>query len=241
MIKMRKKNVVAIIPARGGSKGLPGKNIKLLLDKPLIAYTIIAAKDAKLVDRVIVSTDDKEIANVAREWDAEVPFIRPKELATDNASSESVLKHAVEWLEKNENYQIDIVVYLQVTDIFRKRGMIDTVVKKLIEDPSLESAFVAYPTHKKFWKDAGGKFVRLTKKEYIPRQKAKPIYREDTGLACATRIDLIKKGLRPGDNVWILENPDDYSGIDIHDEKDLWLAEVVLKKEKAENNRDYYF
>ena len=105
-------NVVAIIPARGGSKGLSSKNICPLMGKPLIQYTVEAAKQSKLVDRVIVSTDSEEIRKVAIEVGAEAPFIRPSHLANDTASSESVLKHTVEWLEDNEDYKTDIVVYL---------------------------------------------------------------------------------------------------------------------------------
>jgi len=141
----RDPNVVAIIPARGGSKGLPRKNVRLLAGKPLIAYTIEVAKQCALIHRVIVSTDDAEIAQVARQFGAEVPFIRPAELAADYASTESVLKHAVEWLEENEGYPVDIMVFLQPTDIFRKRSMLETVVKNLLADKSIDSSFVVYP------------------------------------------------------------------------------------------------
>lgn len=226
-----KLNVVAVIAARGGSKGLPGKNIRPLAGKPLIAYSVEAAKASPYVDRVIVTTDSPEIAEVARKFGAEVPFMRPAELAQDLTPTEPVLAHAVEWLEREEGYRVDIVVFLQPTDIFRKRTMIDETVKRLLDDPTLESAFVAYKTHKNFWRKQDGKFVRMAPDlAYGPRQKKEPVFREDTGLACATRASLIKAGKRLGDRVDIIENDDDASSIDIHTEFDFWLADRVLSE-----------
>jgi CMP-N-acetylneuraminic acid synthetase len=222
-------NVVAIIGARGGSKGLPRKNVRMLGGKPLIAWSIEAAKASPYVDRVIVTTDDVEIAEVSRKFGAEVPFMRPPELAQDLTPTEPVLTHAVEWLEREEKYRVDIVVFLQPTDIFRKRTMIDEVVKRLLDDPALESAFVAYPTHKNYWRKVDGRFVRMAPDlAYGPRQKKEHIYREDTGLACATRASLIKQGKRLGDRVDIVPNPDEASFIDIHNDFDFWLAEKVI-------------
>src|SRR5688572_19439839 len=106
---MKKPNVVAVIPARGGSKGLPRKNIRVLAGKPLIAYSIEAAKNCPLIDRVILSTDDQEIADIGKKFGAEVPFLRPSAIAVDDATTESVLIHAIDWLEKNENYKTDIL------------------------------------------------------------------------------------------------------------------------------------
>lgn len=223
------KHTVAVIPARGGSKGLPRKNLRLLAGKPLIAYTIEAAKASSYVDRVIVSTEDEEIAQTARKYGAEVPFLRPKELAEDLTPTEPVLKHAVEWLEKAEGYQVDIVLFLQPTDIFRKRFMIDEAIKRLLNDDTLDSVFVAYPTHKNFWRRVDGKYVRLAADlAYGPRQTREPLYREDTGIACATRAEVVRQGKRIGENVDIIINNDEASFIDIHDEYDFWLAEKVL-------------
>ena len=224
-----KPHVVAIIPARSGSKGLPGKNIRPLAGKPLIAYSIQAAKASPYVDRVLVTTDDPQIAAVAAQWGAEVPFLRPTELAQDATPTEPVLAHAVEWLESNEGYRVDIVLFLQPTDVFRKRAMIDGVIKPLLEDASLDSAFVAYSTHKNFWRKNGVGYERLAPDlAYGPRQTREPLYREDTGIACATRASLIKQGKRLGERVAILPNHDDASSIDIHTEFDFWLAEKVL-------------
>lgn len=235
-----KPKVVCIIPARGGSKGILRKNLRLLRGKPLLAYSIEAAKQAKLIDRVIVSSDDDEIMQVARHYGAETPFKRPEEFSTDEASTESVLKHALDWLNEHEHYSADIVVYLQTTDIFRKKGWIDKVIQKLIDEPLLESAFVAYKTHKNYWRKTADGYERVVDRPYLPRQKKEPLFREDTGLACATRTPLVKEGKRVGKKVWVLENDDFNSSIDIHDELDLWLAEVVMKKLSSDTEYTFY-
>ena len=95
---MVKIEVLALIPARGGSKGIPRKNIKDFAGYPLIAYSILAGKQAELVTRVIVSTDDEEIAAISRQWGAETPFLRPDELAQDNTLDLPVMQHALDWL-----------------------------------------------------------------------------------------------------------------------------------------------
>jgi CMP-N,N'-diacetyllegionaminic acid synthase len=231
-----KPHVVCVIPARGGSKGLPRKNLRPLVGKPLIAYSVEAALQCEHIDRVIVSTDDQDIAETAKKYGAEVPFMRPPELAVDDATTESALQHAVSWLEKNENYRVDIVVFLQPTDIFRKKSMLDEVIQRVLQDPDLDSALVAFETHKNFWRIADGKPVRLAEIPYGPRQKREHVYREDTGLACATRAKFIKEGKRLGPRVSIVANTDVASFIDIEDEFTFWLAEQVLLSRKRTVN-----
>ena len=114
--------ILAIIPARGGSKGVPGKNIKLLGDKPLIAHSILQALESKLITKTIVSTDYQEIANVALHYNANVPFIRPQQLANDTASSIDVVMHAIAFLENNGEF-FDAVCLLQPTAPFREKGL----------------------------------------------------------------------------------------------------------------------
>lgn len=224
-----KKNVVAVILARGGSKGLPHKNILPLAGKPLIQHTIDAARKAKLVDRIIVSTDDEKIAKAAKEAGAEVPFMRPKELSQDNTTTEDALKHAILWLKEHENYNVDILVFMQITDLFKNPEYIKKAVQMLLDDEKLDSVFVAYPDYKHYWKKEGNRYVRMTKEFYGPRQLKERIYREDTGLGCATRARLItESGRRLGDNVGIIEN-DDFM-IDIHTELDLWIANKLLEE-----------
>lgn len=131
------KKILAVIPARGGSRRLPGKNIKLLGDKPLIAWTIECAQKSSYIDKLILSSDDSDIINVARKCGCCVPFIRPAELATSLATSEAMLEHAI--ISMNERY--DYVVLLQPTSPFRQTVDIDDCIKLCIDKnaPSVES------------------------------------------------------------------------------------------------------
>ena len=124
------KKVIAIIPARAGSKGVVGKNIKSLNGKPLISFTIEEAKKSKFIDKLIVSTDSKEIADISLSLGGSVPFIRPSELSTDSSLTFDVIKHTMNFLkEKDENY--DIIVLLQPTTPFRKVESIDEAIQIL--------------------------------------------------------------------------------------------------------------
>lgn len=127
--------VLALIPARGGSKGIPRKNIRLFAGYPLIAWSIAAAKQSELVTRVIVSTDDEEIAAVAREYGAEIPFLRPNELAQDRTTDLPVFEHALKWLdaERVEGYRPDVIVQLRPTSPTRPRTMVDDAIRILLE------------------------------------------------------------------------------------------------------------
>ncbi len=125
--------VLALIPARGGSKGIPRKNIRPFAGYPLIAWSIAAAKQSELVTRVIVSTDDEEIAAVAREFGAETPFLRPNELAQDKTTDLPVFEHALKWLEDVEGYRPDIILQLRPTSPIRPRSMVDDAIRILLE------------------------------------------------------------------------------------------------------------
>lgn len=134
----KEKKILAIITARGGSKGLPGKNIRNLLGKPLIAWTIDHAINSKYIDKVIVSTDDSEIADISIKYGAEVPFIRPTKLAQDNSSSIDVVLHTIQWLEDiNDHY--DIIVLLEPTSPLRETNDIDCSLELLINTKDAES------------------------------------------------------------------------------------------------------
>lgn len=133
------KPVVAIIPARGGSKGLPGKNIRLLGGHPLIAYSVASCLAANTIDRVIVSTDNQEIADVACAYGAEAPFLRPAELSTDPAPDLPLFTHALEWLQQHEDYEPSIVVQVRPTTPFRPQGLLDQAVQLLQSDAMADS------------------------------------------------------------------------------------------------------
>jgi len=123
------EKILALIPARGGSKGVPGKNIRPLNGHPLIAYSIKACLDSGIVDRCMVSTDSREIAEIAEQYGAEIPFLRPAELAQDASPDQPVFVHALDWLQKHEGYQPDFVLHLRPTCPFRTPEDSRNVVK----------------------------------------------------------------------------------------------------------------
>ena len=125
-------NIVALIPARSGSKGVPNKNIKHIDGIPLIAYSIAAALKSTLVDRVIVSTDSEEYAKIARNYGAETPFIRPKNISGDLATDLEFFQHAIDWLQKNENFVPEYFIHLRPTTPFRDPKILDKAIKEFI-------------------------------------------------------------------------------------------------------------
>src|SRR5512137_723249 len=125
--------ILALIPARGGSKSIPRKNIRLLAGYPLMAYSIAAAIRSKGVTRTIVSTDDEEIARVAQSYGAETPFLRPLEYALDNTTDFPVFTHALSWLKENEEYQPDVVVQLRPTSPLRPPDCVDRAIQILLD------------------------------------------------------------------------------------------------------------
>ncbi|MBX2894301.1 MAG: acylneuraminate cytidylyltransferase family protein [Cyclobacteriaceae bacterium] len=146
--------VLAVIPARGGSKGLVKKNTLPLAGHPLIAYSIQAAHDAKLVTRTIVNTDAEYIATAASEYNAEIPFMRPVELAGDFTTDLEVFIHALQWLKANENYIPDYVVQLRPTSPVRPIGIVDACIKRLMESDadSIRVVTKAPVTPYKMWR-----------------------------------------------------------------------------------------
>lgn len=229
------KKIICIILARGGSKGLPKKNLKILNDVPLVSRPISHALSSKFINDVVVSTDDKDIADIAIKYGAEVPFLRPKELSGDLSTTESGLKHTLLEYEKLKKVKYDIGIFLTPTDVFRNPSWIDESIMKLINNPELESVFVGYPTHKNYWeKNNKNEWVRIRDwmKIYSSRQVRQFIVREDTGLCCASRTSLWRNGRRIGDNVDIIINYDSLSFIDIHDETDLKLAQFAVNLKK---------
>lgn len=227
---MTRARVFAIIPARGGSKGLRDKNLRLLCGKPLLAYAIEPARAASSIDRVIVTTDDERIAAVARQYGADVPFLRPAELATELATTEATLQHCIRWLDDHERDRADIVVFLTCTTPFRRAEWVQEAVERLIARPELDTVFAAQPTHKNFWRRRTNGPERLAADiAYASRQVREPLFREDTGTVCATRADFIRAGRRIGDRVDILVIDDDRTSIDIHGPFDFWLAETIMQ------------
>lgn len=151
---MSRRDILALIPARGGSKSIPRKNLRRLGEKPLIAHSIEQALEACSITRVVVSTDDEEIAEVARRYGAEVPFMRPKELATDDSPDLAVFLHALDWFRRNEHYTPEVVVHLRPTAPLRRVETIERAIQTFLERQpadSLRSVSLAKQTPYKMW------------------------------------------------------------------------------------------
>lgn len=190
--------VLALIPARGGSKSIPHKNIKPLGGVPLLAYSVVAGREAQSVDRVIVSTDNPQIAEIARRWGAEVPFLRPAEMARDDSTDISAFEHALTWLDEYEDYRPDLVVQLRPTSPLRPPDCVDAAVELLHADPHADSVRGVVPSGQnpyKMWRfNADGSMRPLLDSEFVepynmPRQLLPPTYWQ-TG-----HIDVIRRGV----------------------------------------------
>ena len=195
--------VLALIPARGGSKGIPRKNIRSFAGYPLIAWSIAAAKQAASVTRIIVSTDDEEIATVAREHGAETPFLRPAEFAQDNTTDLPVFEHALQWLEANENYLPEILIQLRPTSPIRPRDCVDSAVKILLEHVDADCVRGVVPAGQnphKMWRFLGDEQPMkplldvdgIAEPYNAPRQILPPVYWQ-TGHIDAIRAATIKQ------------------------------------------------
>ncbi len=233
--------VLAIIQARGGSKGIPRKNVKLLGGHPLIAYSIIAAQKSSSINRFIVSTDDNEIAETARQYDAEVPFLRPTKYARDQSKDIDVFKHALSWFEEHEKYIPEVVVQLRPTCPFRPIGVIDESVKILQEYSDATSvrsiSIVDHSPHKMWVKDSESKKIKpLLESEYrepydMPRQKLPDVYSLN-GIVDSIHAKTIKKNdSMTGNKVYPLIIDRKYF-IDIDDEIHWEKAEEKMMEEE---------
>jgi N-acylneuraminate cytidylyltransferase len=177
-------NFIAIIPARGGSKSIPRKNLKILGKHPLIAYSIETALRAKIISDVIVSTDDREIAEVSQIYGAQVPFIRPENLSQDETVDFPVIEHALKWALKNLNSNIDAVIQLRPTSPFRPKNLIDEATEIFIKDNEVDcvrGVTEATQTPYKMWKTNNGYLsplirTKLREAYNMPRQLLPNVY-----------------------------------------------------------------
>jgi len=187
--------MIAIITARGGSKGLPGKNVRMLHGKPLIAYTVEAALQSKNIEKVIVNTDDDIIANVASAYGAELPFMRPEHLATDSARSIDVLRHTLDWFKINSE-PLEEVVLLQPTSPLRNSTHIDEAIDLYRQKEAEAVISVTANQHPIFWSkylDADHRFENVFKETGNNRQAYKETYIPN-GAIYVLRADLIYNG-----------------------------------------------
>jgi len=217
--------VTVVIPARGGSDRVPYLNIRRLGDAPLLAHTIRAAKEAKGIDRIIVSTDDETVAEIARAHGAEVPFLRPKELSGDLSSLMPVVRHAVTESEK-DHPRADVVVVLQATTPFRSAHRIDEALAKIATGRF--SAVVSVTSDLSLrWKAEDG-LLRPLFNRAGRRDEQEPVYLENGAIVALTR-DVLERDARFGDSVGFVVL-DKREGFGVHDLEDFWMAERLLRE-----------
>lgn len=228
--------VLAIITARGGSKGIPRKNLVTLLGRPLLWWSVRAALDAETVTRTIISTDDHEIAATAAEAGAEVPFIRPAELAGDTVLDLPVFEHALETLAGSEGYLPDVVVHLRPTSPLRPPGLIDEGVRALVADPLADSVRAVTPPANnpfKMWRIDDGVLVPLVDsgihEQYNqPRQALPDTYWQTGTLDLFRSTTITEKHSMTGDRILpMVIGPE--LAVDIDDPASLAAAEAACR------------
>jgi CMP-N,N'-diacetyllegionaminic acid synthase len=231
-------SIVAVIPARGGSKGIPRKNLVRIAGRSLIAYTIEAARNAASVDRVLISTDDNEIADVARELGAEVPFLRPPELADDKAPMLGVLRHALAWLE-SQGVAVEAVVLLQPTSPLRTACHVEEAIALFRSAPASSIISVVEVPHQfnpvSLMKltDQGTLAPFLGDKVIITRRQDKPkAYARNGPAVLICHPDTLRSGELYGTNCvpYFMSKED---SLDIDTQHDLILAERVLLSRRS--------
>ena len=220
---------ISIIPARGGSKGLPRKNTRHLLGEPLIAHTVRHSLMSKHVDRTIVTTDSEEIGAVARDCGAEV-IERPKALSGDGASSESALLHALDHLEGQERYVPDLVVFLQCTSPIRADGDIDHAVDRLLETEA-DSLLSVCAFHRFIWREgsAGPESFNYDYRNRQRRQERSPEYLENGSMYVFRPWVLREGGNRLGGRIELYQMADS-SAVEIDTLADFLLCEAILRQ-----------
>lgn len=234
--------VIGLIPARGGSKGIHRKNLAPLAGKPLIQYTFEAALESKLLDRVILSTDDPEIAEFARGFNIEVPFSRPKSLATDTASTRSVQVHSLEWLESDEGTMPEVMVTLQPTSPFRSSTHIDEAIREF-NSRHVDSVISVTPVSEHPYEVVGfsdGQMFRPVErpKEIVRRQEYPPYFFINGAIYVTRSSVLMDQDRGFGKTVYGYEmGPQDSTDIDTA--FDLQLAEcLLLNSLRVESGKD---
>ncbi len=233
------KKILAIIPARGGSKGVPGKNIKMLAGKPLIAWTIETALSAPCLDRVILSTDDEKILKIGKKYGAETPFLRPASIAGDDTTDMPVYEHALTWLADNEKFYPDIIVWLRPTTPLRTSKDIEQAVDLLIQKKPDWVRSVCEVEHHPYWmyklnEGLMEPFVDGIKIEnFIRRQLLPPAYRLNGAVDVGWRSTILEKKLLYSGVIEAYIMPVDRS-VDIDTKLDFKISETIMTQEKDE-------
>jgi CMP-N,N'-diacetyllegionaminic acid synthase len=229
--------VLGVIPARGGSKGIRGKNLAPLGNRPLLFYTCREARKARTLDRIIVSTDDRKIARIARKFGIAVPFLRPKVLAGDRAPMVSVLKHALAEMATNEKFAADVVVVLQPTSPFRRAAHIDQTVRALVKSRAQAAVTVVDVPHNMSPESAlrirSGVLTSIRKgAPALRRQDKKEFVARNGPAVLAVRSALIRKGKLYGTKTAGVRMGK-LESLDIDGPDDLVLARALFASGKA--------
>jgi N-acylneuraminate cytidylyltransferase len=228
--------VLAIVPARGGSKSIPRKNSMPFAGHPLLAYSIAAGLKARSVGRVVVSTDDAEISAIAREYGAETPFLRPASLALDETPDLPVFEHALAWLESHEGYRPEIVVQLRPTSPVRPPDCVDRAVEILLAHPEADSVRGVVPSGQnpyKMWRiDEDGRLKPLLRNGFeepynMPRQSLPSTFWQTGHIDAIRAPTILEKGSMSGDVILPLVLDSRYT-VDIDNPRDLERAEWLL-------------
>ncbi|NJN55981.1 MAG: acylneuraminate cytidylyltransferase family protein [Leptolyngbyaceae cyanobacterium SL_5_9] len=243
----RPSEVLAIVQARGGSKTIPRKNLRLLAGHPLIAYSIASGLAAKSVTRLIISTDDAEIASVCRAYGAEVPFLRPAEFAKDATPDLPLFQHALEWLEKYEGYQPDLIVQLRPTSPLRPLDVVDRAIATLVASPQADCVRgVTIPNQNpyKMWRLGEDGFLKPLllgefKEPYnMPRQYLPTVYWQ-TGHIDVIRYETIVEGRSLTGERVLPVMIDPFYWVDIDTEADWTYAEWLINSNRLPIHQPY--
>ena len=222
--------IPCFILVRKNSKGIKNKNLKKINHLRLIEITIKYLKKSKYLDDIVISTDDRTIADISEFNKCFTIYPRPKKLSNDFATSESALKHAIKIYEDKFG-KTDIVAYVQVTEPFRPKNILDKCIENLKKNKKIDSCFASFYQKKNFWIKKDNKLTRISPKKtrFLPRQLKSGIYREDTGVALATRAKFLRRGERLGKNLTCIPYTNPIYSIDINTTDDLILARKLAK------------
>ncbi|HYF04996.1 MAG TPA: acylneuraminate cytidylyltransferase family protein [Patescibacteria group bacterium] len=229
---MKQLNILGVITARGNSKGLPGKNIKMLGGRPLILYTLAQARFSKTITHLITSTDSREIAHVVQAAGGDVPFLRPPALATDTATHTMVLEHAITYMERMHGLVYDYIVTLQPTSPFRAVSDIDLTVEKIIAQQADSAITIAEVEpnrgpQKMFEKDVDGNFRPLVMAPHTRRQEVPKYYMRTSAVFVTKRDVILEKQSMFGDSTAMHVVPAQRS-VDIDTPLDFHVAEYMF-------------
>ena len=224
-LDINKLNIVALVPIKG--------NIQYFNGRPIIEYTIERCRQSKFIKQTIVSADSDQMAKLAVSLGAEAPFLRTRELSAEHVDLEKVLQFSLEEMEKIKIFP-DIMVILEATYPFRQKGLLDTMIRELV-DEGLDSVIPVRPEYKSCWINKNGGLKRIDS-GFMPRLLKDPLYVGLVGLGCVTHPIFIRQGRRLGDKIGIVEIKDTYSSMEVRGDSDIKLAGRIIEDWWKENS-----